>query len=421
MNRVVITGMGITSPVGTGVETFWSNLTAGISGISHLDLFDASTFPVRIGGQVRDCDFSVIPETFPEAEQIRDRKVKLGLIAAEEALNDSQLSKANLNEAVLITGVGLESFSLGDLTPYANSQDMAQALTTQLPEDMGPTALQTPLDALNTLLGKRYGFSAGKYVNCSACAAGAQVIGQAFEMIRYGDTSCVVVGATDSMLNPLGLGGFSLLRVLSDDNENPTRACRPFDATRNGTVLGEGAAFVVMESLDVAINRKARIHAEVLGYGSSMDAFRISDPDSTGQGACHSMSQALRSANLAPLEVHGINAHGTGTLKNDAVETTAIKEVLGGHAYEIPVHAVKSMTGHLIAASGTVETIVSALTLCRRIIPPTKNLTEPNPACDLDYVPEGSRPFDGHTILSNSFGFGGQNATLIFGRIDCDC
>jgi 3-oxoacyl-[acyl-carrier-protein] synthase II len=420
MNRVVITGMGITSPVGTGVETFWSNLTAGNSGISHLDLFDASTFPVRIGGQVRDCDFSVMPGIFSKAEQIRDRKVKLGLIAAEEALNNSRLSKTDLSRAVLITGVGLESFDLSDLTPYAGCQDMAQALTTRLPGDMGSTSLQTPLDYLGALLGERHGFSAGKYVNCSACAAGAQVMGQAFEMIRYGDTSCVVAGATDSMLNPLGLGGFSLLRVLSDDNDNPTRACRPFDATRNGTVLGEGAAFVVMESLDAATRRKARIYAEVLGYGSSMDAFRISDPDSTGQGACHCMSQALHSASLAPCEIHGINAHGTGTIKNDTVETTAIKEVLGKHAYAIPVHAVKSMTGHLIAASGATETIVSALTLSARIIPPTINLTEPDPTCDLDYVPDRSRPFNGKTILSNSFGFGGQNATLIFGRIDDD-
>jgi 3-oxoacyl-[acyl-carrier-protein] synthase II len=420
MNRVVITGMGITSPVGTGVETFWSNLTAGKSGISHLDLFDVSTFPVRIGGQVRDCDFSGISRHFPNAGQIRDRKVKLGLIAAEEALSDSHLSPTDLSQAVLITGVGLEYFNLSDLTPYADSQDMAQALTTRLPEDMGSTSLQTPLDTLSTLLGKRYGFSAGKYVNCSACAAGAQVVGQAFEMIHDGQTDCVVAGATDSMLNPLGLGGFSLLRVLSDDNDTPTRACRPFDATRNGTVLGEGAAFVVMESLDVALKRKARIYAEVLGYGSSMDAFRISDPDSTGQGACHAMSQAMKSASLKPSEIHGINAHGTATLKNDAIETAAIKEVLGKHAYAIPVHAVKSMTGHLIAASGATETIVSALTLCKRVIPPTKNLTEPDPACDLDYVPQGSRPFDGHTILSNSFGFGGQNATLIFGRIDDD-
>jgi len=421
MNRVVITGMGIASPVGTGVEAFWRNLTAGKCGIGHLDLFDASTFPVRIGAQVRDCDFSEILKVFPNAEQIRDRKVKLGLIAAEEALSDSRLSKTDLNQAVLITGVGLESFDLADLTPYASSQDMGQALTTRLPEDMGSSSLQTPLDSLSIRLGKRHGFSAGKYVNCSACAAGAQVIGQAFEMIHYRETSCVVAGATDSMLNPLGLGGFSLLRVLSDDNDNPTGACRPFDATRNGTVLGEGAAFVVMESLDLATKRNARIYAEVLGYGSSLDAFRISDPDSTGQGACRSMSQALHSANLVPAEIHGINAHGTGTIKNDAVETTAVKEILDKHAYAIPVHAVKSMTGHMIAASGATEAIVSALTLRTRIIPPTKNLTEPDPTCDLDYVPEGSRPFDGNTILSNSFGFGGQNATLIFGRIDCDC
>ena len=319
-----------------------------------------------------------------------------------------------------MTGVGLESFCLDDLTPYANRPDMTQALTTPLYEDMGPTALQTPLDTLGKLLGTRYGFTAGKYVNCSACAAGAQVIGQAFEMIRYDQAQCVVVGATDSMLNPLGLGGFSLLRVLSDENEDPTRACRPFDATRKGTVLGEGAAFVVMESLDQALLRKARIYAEVLGYGSSLDAYRISDPDPTGQGACHSMSQALRSAQLAPSKIHGINAHGTGTVKNDTVETTAIKEVFGAHAYTIPVHAVKSMTGHLIAASGAAEAIVSALTLSRRKIPPTRNLTDPDPTCDLDYVTEGARPFDGKTILSNSFGFGGQNVSIVFGRCDSD-
>jgi 3-oxoacyl-[acyl-carrier-protein] synthase II len=218
------------------------------------------------------------------------------------------------------------------------------------------------------------------------------------------------------MLNPLGLGGFSLLRVLSDENDQPQRACRPFDASRKGTVLGEGSAFVVMETLDNALERQANIYAEIIGYSSSMDAYRVSDPDNTGRGAVQSMTKALEKAGLEPDDIDCVNAHGTGTIKNDIVETAAIKEVLGKHAYNIPVHSVKSMTGHMIAASGTVEALTAALTISKKRIPPTINLTKADDQCDLDYVPRVSRDFAGDTVLSNSFGFGGQNATLIFKR-----
>jgi 3-oxoacyl-(acyl-carrier-protein) synthase len=253
-------------------------------------------------------------------------------------------------------------------------------------------------------------------VNCSACAAGAQVIGEAFQWLRDGGGSVALVGATDSMLNPLGLGGFSLLRVLSDDNDNPQRACRPFDANRKGTVLGEGAAFVVLETRAHATARAAEAYAEVLGYGSSMDAHRVSDPDPAGLGAQLSMSKAMRDADIGPGEIDCINAHGTGTPKNDVVETSAIKVVLGSRGHEVPVHAVKSMTGHLIAASGAVEAVAAAMTISHRVVPPTINLATSDPECDLDYVTDGAREFAGRTVLSNSFGFGGQNATLIFGR-----
>lgn len=276
--------------------------------------------------------------------------------------------------------------------------------------------LQTPLDCTGSILGDRYGFSAGKYTNCSACAAGAQVIGEAWQTLREGQTKVALAGATDSMLNPLGLGGFSLLRVLSDENDQPQRACRPFDASRKGTVLGEGAAFVVMETLDNALERQANIYAEIIGYGSSMDAYRVSDPDNTGRGAVQSMSKALEVAKLKPDDIDCVNAHGTGTIKNDVVETAAIKEVLGKHAYNIPIHSVKSMTGHMIAASGAVEAVTASLTVSKKRIPPTINLTKPDDQCDLDYVPQRARDFTGETVLSNSFGFGGQNATLIFKR-----
>jgi 3-oxoacyl-[acyl-carrier-protein] synthase II len=381
-------------------------------------LFDASAFPIRIGGEVKDPDIDSAVKKFPESRSVRDRKVFLALLAAQEALADSHMKESDLRGALLHTGVGLEVFWLGDLTPYAHSADIGQALVTLLPDSMGTQLLQTPLDCTSNILGERYGFSAGKYTNCSACAAGAQVVGEAWEMLREGQAAIALAGAADSMLNPLGLGGFSLLRVLSDENEEPQRACRPFDVSRKGTVLGEGAAFVVMETLENALERRADIYAEIIGYGSSMDAFRVSDPDDKGKGAVRSMTTALMSAGLQPSDVDCINAHGTGTIKNDVVETAAIKAVLGEHACHIPVHSVKSMTGHMIAASGSVEAVASVMTIYKRQIPPTINLTKADDQCDLDYVSDGPREFEGHTVLSNSFGFGGQNATLIFKRYE---
>lgn len=416
MNRVVITGIGVVSPVGIGQEQFLANLTNGKSGIGPITLFDASSFPIRIGGEVKDFDSQTVISEFPISENIRDRKVLLGLSAASEALTDAHIDQSSLDRALLFTGIGLEMFCLEDLTPYANSPDVGQTITRTLISDMAETTLQSPLDITSNILGDRYGFSAGKYINCSACAAGAQVIGEAWNMLRQGQAKIALAGAADSMLNPLGLGGFSLLRVLSDENDQPKRACRPFDISRKGTVLGEGAAFVVMETLDNALERQANIYAELIGYGSSMDAFRVSDPDNTGRGAVQSMSKALEIAKLKPDDIDCVNAHGTGTIKNDIVETAAIKEVLGKHAYDIPVHSVKSMTGHMIAASGAVEAVTAALTISKKLIPPTINLIKADDQCDLDYVPNTSRDFTGDTVLSNSFGFGGQNATLIFKR-----
>jgi 3-oxoacyl-[acyl-carrier-protein] synthase II len=416
MKRVVITGLGVVCPIGVNCDAFWSGLISGQSGIGQITLFDASTFPVRIGGEVRGFDTASTMASFPEAASTHDRKVLLALAAAEEAIGDARLTSDDLHNALICMGVGLETICLEDLTPYAQSPDFVQAIAGNIVTGGNGHWLQTPLDRTAEILGNRYGFLAGRYTNCSACAAGTQVIGEAWQMLRRGQADVALAGAADSMINPLGLGGFSLLHVLSSENECPRRACRPFDCTRQGTVLGEGAAFLVLESLDRASARGAAIHAEVLGYGSSLDAFAPSDPDPTGHGAAESIRRALRSAGLRAENIDCVNAHGTGTPKNDAIETAAIKQALGRRAYEIPVHAVKSMTGHMIAASGAVEAVASALTLTLGMVPPTINLTKPDPQCDLDYVPEAARPFQGKTVLSNSFGFGGQNATIILGK-----
>jgi 3-oxoacyl-[acyl-carrier-protein] synthase II len=416
MNRVVVTGVGIVSPLGIGREAFWNAAVAGQSGIAEIRGFDASSFPVRIGGEVKHFDPSLVLQRFPEATGIRDRKVLLGLAAANEAITDAEVTPEMLLAAAVGVGVGLETICLEDLTPLAGSPDLSQAMTSSLDARSCERWLQTPLDRTADLLGRTFGFAAGRFTNCSACAAGSQVVGEAWQRIRRGQADVVLAGAADSMLNPLGLGGFSLLRVLSNENDTPQRACRPFDATRQGTVLGEGAAFLMIEKLEHALNRNASIYAEILGYGSSLDAFAVSDPAPDGSGAVLSMRRALRMAKLEPDDIDCVNAHGTGTPKNDATETAALKEVLGSRAYAIPVHSLKSMTGHMIAASGAVESVAAVLTLTHRQVPPTINLKTPDRDCDLDYVPNVARTFDGDVILSNSFGFGGQNATLFFRR-----
>ncbi len=417
MRRIVITGIGVVSPIGIGHEDFWTGLTSGHSGIGPITLFDVSSFPVRIGGEARNFDADATTALFPETVSIRDRKVLLALAAAKQAVDDSRLAYRDLRHALLCVGVGLETICLEALTPYAAAQDLGRAMAEDVAAGrVNGRWLQTPLDRTATILGDHYGLLAGRRTNCSACAAGTQVVGEAWQMLRQDQADLALVGATDSMLNPLGLGGFSLLRVLSPENDCPERACRPFDATRQGTVLGEGAAFLILETLENALTRNATVYAEILGYGCSLDAFAVSDPDPSGRGAIDCMRRAMKTAALDPQDIDCVSAHGTGTPKNDVIETLAIKEALGRRAYEIPVHSVKSMTGHMIAASGAAEAAAAALTLAHGKVPPTINLAQPNSQCDLDYVPGTARPFSGRTVLSNSFGFGGQNATIILGK-----
>jgi 3-oxoacyl-[acyl-carrier-protein] synthase II len=423
--RVVITGMGVCTPVGRGVEEFWRNLLAGRSGIGPITLFDTTSFPVRIGGEVKGLDPGPLAAAFPEARGERDRKIWLGLEAASQAIADAGLPGEQLDDALLFVGVSLETFFLEEVTPsYAPTHlsspthNRAALLRHLLNGRPSLLPLQTPLDRTTQILGQHYGLNGGRYTNCSACAAGAQAIGEGFRRLRSGMADLAIAGATDSVLNPLALGGFSLLRILSTENDQPEKACRPFDATRQGTVLAEGSAFLVLETLERAQARGARPTAEILGYGSSLDAFRVTDPEPAGRGAALSMAKAVADAGLEPSGIDCINAHGTGTPKNDLAETLAIKSVFGSRAAAIPVTANKSMTGHLIAASGAVEAVASALTLSTGKIPPTLNLTRPDPQCDLDHVAGHSRNFTGRTVLSNSFGFGGQNATLILRKLD---
>lgn len=413
MQRVVVTGIGVVSPVGTGKDAFFQGLVQGRSGIGRISLFDVSFFPVQIGAEVKDCDTQGFYTLLPRCRGERDRKVLLGLAAIEQAIRDSGIRGDLGARAELHVGVSLESFCLADLTAVACEPDMGLALLRRQDQDVQP--LQTPLDRLAVLACEQYGLTKG-FTNCSACAAGAQAIGQAFDAIRHGDADVAIAGGADSMLNPLGLGGFSLLRILSSENDRPTSACRPFDVTRQGTVLGEGAGFLVLESLEHALSRRTRVYAELCGYGSSMDAYRLSDPEPSGCGAVLAMQAAMDDAGLGPEAVDCVNAHATGTPKNDVVETVAIKQVLGTHAPRIPVHSVKSMTGHLIAASGAVEAAAAVLSILHNTVPPTINLQKPDPQCDLDYCAGVAREFRGSTILSNSFGFGGQNAALVFRR-----
>lgn len=410
-NRIVITGIGVCSPAGGDAGEFWRNLLAGRSGIGPVTLFDASTMAVRIGGEAKGLDTDRFAREFPEAVHEVDRKIRLGLTAVDQAVRDAALAADDLRTAWAFAGVSLESFPLEQAGAVAEADDLIRSLAGK-----SGVGLQTPLDRLVRIMGTHYGFGGGRVTNCSACAAGAQAVGEAFRRLRAGQGDVAVTGAADSVLNPLGLGGFGLLRILSTENDRPQQACRPFDATRQGTVLGEGASFLVMETLHHARRRGARIYAEVLGYGSSLDAFRATDPEPGGKGAVLSMRRALADAGLQPEDVDGVNAHGTGTPKNDIAETHALKVVLGERALAVPVTANKSMTGHLIAASGALEASASAMTLHTGWMPPTINLEHPDPQCDLDVVTGDRRAFDGRVVLSNSFGFGGQNATLVFGR-----
>ena len=398
--RVAITGVGVVSPIGLNFETFAENLKQGRSGIRPITIFDASTLPSRIAGEV------------PWKGAIaRDRKLTFALDAAQQAVSMASIcGSAPGGMGGLSLGIGLELFSLEDMASLRDNTPAPVDALSRL------TFVQTPSDLCAHSLAQQFGLHYPPRVHVSACAAGTDAIGMGYRLVASGRCDWVLAGGSDSMINPLGVGGFCKLSALSRRNDSPEAASRPFDRKRDGFVLGEGAAMLVLEPLERAIQRGARVLAEICGYGNSFDAHGISEPHPEGRGAMIAMQRALNEANMRSSEVDAINAHGTATPKNDPVETLAIKRVFGERAFRIPVCATKSMIGHLISAAGAVEAVASVACMLGGWVHPTINLDDPDPLCDLDYVPHEAREWNGSVILSNSFAFGGQNASIILRR-----
>ena len=422
--RVVITGMGCVTPLGVRVEELWQNLMAAKSAVGLTTVFDASKFPTKISAEVRNWSLANEGED-PKQWEFCGRHTRFAAGAALQAMRDAGLEKGLPHDPTRLgvylgSGEGQQDFdSFTSMMMAAISGDTLDvAKFTKLGlETLHPLAEveQEPNMPAGHLAGM---FDAqGPNLNClTACAASSQAIGEAAELVRRGDADVMLSGGTHSMIHPFGVTGFNLLTALSTRNDEPTRASRPFDNDRDGFVLGEGAAMVVLEEYEHAKKRGAKIHGELLGYGSTADAYRITDTHPEGRGASSCIRLALQDAGLGLGDIDYINAHGTSTDVNDKVETLAIKTVFGERAYKIPVSSTKSMMGHLIAAAGATELIVCLLAIRDGVVPPTINYETPDPNCDLDYVPNKAREAKCDRALSNSFGFGGQNISLIVGR-----
>lgn len=406
--RVAVTGMGVISPVGCTVEEFESSLFSGRSGVGPITLFDPASLPTRIAAEVK------LPG---EVLKFRDRKVSFALLAGEQAMAMATACGTRPGGADagagagLSLGIGLELFSMPDMIALRQPGFVLPASPAGR-----QTFLQTPADLCVHLLCRAHDLRSPPLAHVSACASGTDAIGAAYRLIASGRRRWMLAGGADSMINPMGVGGFCTLRAMSTCNTEPTSASRPFDKRRDGFVLGEGAGILVLEELGDAIARGARVYAEVCGYGNSFDAHGISEPHPEGLGAHLAMRRALEDAGLSPADVGCVNAHGTGTPKNDPVETLAIKKLLGDRAYQVPVCATKSMIGHLVAAAGAVEATAAIICLNAQRVHPTLNLEVPDPLCDLDYVRGEARAHQHDVVLSNSFGFGGQNASIVLRR-----
>jgi 3-oxoacyl-[acyl-carrier-protein] synthase II len=405
--RVVVTGLGLVIPNGIGVETAWRNICEGRSGIGPITRFDASGFETRIAGEVKGFE----PERYVEKKEIKkmDLFVLYALAATQEALEDANfaITPENGERVGVIVGTGLGG--LPTLEKYH------QILLEKGPSRISPFFIPTLI--ANMAAGQiaiRFGAKGPNTCVVTACATGAHSIGDAFRAIRYGDADVIIAGGTEANLTPLTVGGFNAMKALSTRNDTPEKASRPFEKNRDGFVVAEGAGIVILEELEHALKRNARIYAELVGYGYTSDAYHITAPSPGGEGAARCMRMALRDAGKKPEEVAYINAHGTSTALNDLTETEAIKTVFGEHAYRLAVSATKSMTGHLLGAAGSTEAIFTVLSIRDGILPPTINYEEPDPQCDLDYVPNVARHASVDVAISNAFGFGGTNATLVF-------
>jgi len=410
MRRVVVTGLGITSPLGTGLEKNWDALTSGRSGIGPITHFDTTDFPVKFAGEIRDLPL----DDFIDRKEARkmDLFIHYALAAATMASADSglEINDDNAERVGVVVGSGMGG--LPSIERYHS------AFIEGGYRKISPFFI--PMSIINLAAGQisiKHGAKGPNIAPVSACATGTHAIGDAFRMIQRGDADAVISGGAESTVCSLGIGGFSVMKALSTRNDDPTAASRPFDKNRDGFVMGEGSGVVVLEEYESAKKRGARIYGEVLGYGLTADAYHLTAPSPGGEGAARCMQMALDTAGLNPEDVDYINAHGTSTPFNDLYETMAIKTVFGEHARKVMISSTKSMTGHLLGAAGGVEAIFSLLAMTRGVVPPTINYTEPDPECDLDYVPNQARQADVKVAISNSLGFGGTNATILFRKV----
>ena len=409
--RVAITGVGLVSSLGIGTSANWKALLAGRSGIRPITHFDASEFASRIAGEVPDFD----PLAFLAKKDVRkmDVFIQFAIAASEFAVQDAGLP----TDRMLGPEVGV--FIASGIGGFSTIEREHRALLAGGPRKISPFFI--PSAIINLAAGQvsiRFGAQGPNLATCTACAASAHAIGDSYEIIRRGDAEVMIAGGSEASITPMGVGGFAAMRALSTRNDEPERACRPFDQDRDGFVVGEGSGVVILEELDRARARGASIYCELVGYGMSADAFHMTAPAESGDGAIRVMRNTLRSAGVEPDVVDYINAHGTSTPHNDRTETLAIRQCFGDHASRLAISSTKSMTGHLLGAAGGLEAGISALAIRHQVVPPTINLEHPDPDCDLDYVPNVKREMSITYALSNSFGFGGTNASLLLRRYD---
>jgi 3-oxoacyl-[acyl-carrier-protein] synthase II len=407
LSRVVITGLGAITPIGNTVEEYWQGLIAGKNGISDVTLFDASRHECRIAGEVKGFD----PHTYLDRKEAKrmDRFAQFAVAASLQAIKDAKLEITPLNaeQVGVLIGTGIGGLKV--------LEDQAEVLMTKGPDRCSPFMI--PMMIANMAAGLtaiRTGAKGPNSCTVTACAAGSNAIGDAFRMIQRGYAKAMICGGTEAAITPLSFAGFVACRAMSTRNDDPLHASRPFDAGRDGFVMGEGAGILILEDLEHALARGANIYAEIVGYGATCDAYHMTSPAPEHEGAARAMSLALKDANLTPDRVDYINAHGTSTPTNDSSETIAIKKVFGDRAYKLTVSSTKSMTGHLLGGSGGIEGVAAVLAVARDRVPPTINLDTPDPVCDLDYVAHQSRAMTVNVATSNSFGFGGHNVTLVF-------
>src|ERR1044071_3867279 len=404
--RVVITGMGVVTPLGN-LDTFWQNLGAGQCGIHKITQFDASAFDTKIAGEVKNFDPT---PAFPSPKEIRrtDRYSQFGIHAAWQALNDSgaDLDKLNRDEIGCIIGSGI-----GGLDTVTTQHKI---LIERGPGRMSPFMIPMLISNMASGVFSMYQNLRGpNYATVSACATANHAIGEAWRTIKMGDAVMMFAGGAEAAVVPIGIGGFCAMKAMSTRNDDPTHASRPFDKERDGFVMGEGAGVLVLEDLEHAKKRGAKIYCEIVGYGNTADAHHLTAPAPEGEGAARCMKMALRQAGLNPQDISYINAHGTSTPQGDTCETQAIKTVFGNHAKKVAVSSTKGATGHMLGAAGAVEMAICAKAIENQVVPPTINLTNPDPECDLDYVPHTAREMKVNAVVNNSFGFGGHNATLV--------